>query len=297
MDLRQMRYFTTVVQQKNFSKAAQLLHVSQPSLSNAISKLEKEVGFPLLERNTRSLHLTDSGKIMYERALELLNKFDHLTKEMKEVKQTGSGHLSLGLIESAKHWMPKVIHHFKGDFPNIKIQLLELLGVEQVQQSLLNYETHAAITNQMVTHRDLLAYPIYNERLVLLVHFQNELSQRPTITMKDLEREPFIISTSGFQTRKDILHAFDKEQASPNIMYEIERFETACSLVEEGLGVTIIPENYIKYSTFPSIRPRYIQSEALQRTVYLAHSKNRYLPPFIHSFLNHTTNFLKSENS
>ncbi|OZI13378.1 LysR family transcriptional regulator [Bacillaceae bacterium SAS-127] len=291
MDLRKMRYFITVVQQKNFSKAAEILHVSQPSLSNAIMKLEDEVGFPLLERNTRNVRLTQSGEMMYMRALELINDFDHLKQEMREVKEIGNGQLSLGLIESANYWLPKVIHRFKADYPQVQIKFSELLGVEQVQKSLLNYETHAVITNQLVSHDDLLTHPIYHERLVLLFHRDSPLAKLEQITMKDLEKEPFIISTAGFQTRQDILQAFKNEQATPRMMYEIERFETACSLVEEGLGITIIPENYIKNSTFPAVYTRYIHSEALTRTVYLAYSKKRYLPPYIHSFLSHTKTF------
>lgn len=291
MDLRKMRYFITVVQQKSFSKAAEILHVSQPSLSNAIMKLEDEVGFPLLERNTRNIRLTQSGEMMYMRALELINDFDHLKQELREVKEIGNGQLSLGLIESANYWLPKVIHRFKADYPQVQIKFSELLGVEQVQKSLLNYETHAVITNQLVSHDDLLTHPIYHERLVLLFHRDSPLAKLEQITMKDLEKEPFIISTAGFQTRQDILQAFENEQVTPKMMYEIERFETACSLVEEGLGITIIPENYANNAIFPTICMRYIDSEFLTRTVYLAYSKDRYLPPYIHSFLTHTKTY------
>ncbi|MGM7634866.1 LysR family transcriptional regulator [Bacillus sp. Hm123] len=291
MDLRKMRYFITVVQQKSFSKAAEILHISQPSLSNAIMKLEDEVGFPLLERNTRNIRLTQSGEMMYMRALELINDFDNLKQEMREVKEIGNGQLSLGLIESANYWLPKVIHRFKADYPQVQIKFSELLGVDEVQKSLLNYETHAVITNQLVSHEALLTHPIYHERLVLLFHRDSPLAKLQQITMKDLEKEPFIVSTTGFQTRQDILQAFEKEQATPRLMYEIERFETACSLVEEGLGITIIPENYANNAIFPTICMRYIDSECLTRTVYLAYSKDRYLPPYIHSFLTHTKTY------
>ncbi|OKL36066.1 LysR family transcriptional regulator [Domibacillus mangrovi] len=284
MDFRQMRYFVAVVNEKNFSKAAEKLHLSQPSLSNAIMKLENEIGFPLLERNTRSLRLTDSGEVIYKRSVEFLKQYDRLQKEMEEIQEIGNGKLSIGMIESSKHWMPKVILQFKRSYPSVQIQLSEVLGGEEVQKSLLDYETHVVITNQPIVHQDVNTIPIYQERLVLLLHEKNPLGEKKIISMKDLENEAFIISTIGFQTRRDILNAFEKERAEPNIMYESERFETVCSLVEEGLGVTIIPENYIRYSNFSAIRTRQIDSDELQRTVYLTYSKSRYLPPFVHSF-------------
>ncbi|MDQ0178410.1 LysR family transcriptional regulator [Bacillus chungangensis] len=87
MDFRQLRYFTTIIEKKSYTKAARTLHISQPSLSNMIKKLEKEVGFQLLERSTRELNLTESGAILYQRAVELLNQLDHVKRELEDVKK------------------------------------------------------------------------------------------------------------------------------------------------------------------------------------------------------------------
>ncbi|MGE1165226.1 LysR family transcriptional regulator [Peribacillus simplex] len=281
MDLRQLRYFTTVVQEKNYSKAAKILHISQPSLSNAIMKLEKEVSFQLLERNTRGLELTEAGGIFYTRSADLLRRFNNFQVELEEMKHVGSGTISIGSIESFKIWFPKIIRNFKINYPNIHFKVREILGEEKVIESLNRFNVHFTITNQPINHEKIISAPLYNEKFVLLVHKDDELNEKESITFQDLAKKELIISTTGFQTRDDILKAFKHEKALPNIIYEIERLETACSLVEEGLGVTILPESYVKSVTTTDTAIRAIESNFLERTVYLAYLKDRYLSPAV----------------
>ncbi|AYB38266.1 LysR family transcriptional regulator [Brevibacillus laterosporus] len=286
MDIKQLHYFVTVSNQLSYSKAAQKLHISQPSLSNAIKNLEQEVGSPLLDRNTRKMELTDAGKILYKKSILLLSQMNMLKKEMEEVKLTGSGDLIIGIIESVKHWIPKVIREYQDRFPSINIKLIEVLSGKAVKESLRKYDTHLLITNQYINEADIESFPLYDERLVLVLHRDHPLTQKKeSILLKELEREPFIISTDGFQTREDILTAFTLEQMTPKIKFEIERFETALTLVRENLGITIIPENYLSEPMDASIVQKTIDSSALERTVYLTFMKNRYLAPAVQTFL------------
>ncbi|USG67388.1 LysR family transcriptional regulator [Brevibacillus ruminantium] len=285
MDIKQLFYFVTVSDQLSYSKAAQKLHISQPSLSNAIKNLEQEVGSPLLERNTRKMELTDAGKILYKKSVHLLSQMNMLKKEMEEVKLTGSGELIIGIIESVKHWIPKVIREYQKRFPSLNIKLIEVLSGNDVKESLRKYHTHLLITNQSIDEEDIESVPLYDERLVLVLHRDHPLAKQETVHLRELVREPFIISTEGFQTREDILTAFSLEQVVPHIKFEIERFETALTLVRENLGITIIPENYVSEPTDASIVRKPIDSPALERTIYLTYMKHRYLAPAVQTFL------------
>ncbi|MBY0123324.1 LysR family transcriptional regulator [Bacillus sp. S/N-304-OC-R1] len=293
MDIRHLRYFVTVVQEKNYSKAANILHISQPSLSNAIRKLEDTVGFQLLERNTRRLALTDSGRIFYERSLQLIRNFDNMLKDLDEIKQLGTGKISIGMIESTKFWLPIVVNEFKKSFSNIQFELIEILGQDRVFQALLQYDVHFTITNQPIDKDEVHIVPIYDERLILLTHQDDSLNQKETITLHDLKERDLIISKTGFRTREDILRAFEAENIVPQIMYEIERFETACSFVEQGLGVTILPESYTKYTPNTKLTRHTIESKHLKRTVYLAYLKNRYLSPAVCELIEEIRGFFK----
>ncbi|MGE6258372.1 LysR family transcriptional regulator [Heyndrickxia sporothermodurans] len=294
MDLRQLKYFITVVQEKNYSKAAKILHISQPSLSNAIMKLEHEVGMKLLERNTRGLFLTEAGNIYYLRAKELLRKFDNTLKELDEMKKVGNGKICVGLIESSKFWFPEVVKNFKETYPQVHFKIREILGHDQVIDSLIHHDVHFSITNQPINDKEIILTPIYEENLVLLTHIEDELNTKESISLEDLADKDFIISTTGFQTRENVLYAFKTEKVNPNIMFEIERLETACSLIEQGLGVTILPESYIKYTNHPSITTHTIKSDLLKRTVYLARLKDRYLSPAVYDLIHMVESFFNS---
>lgn len=285
MDLKQLQYFISVVDHMNYSKAAVKLHISQPSLSNAIKKLEHEIGSPLLERNTRNLNLTEAGQLLYERAIVVLKNIEILKLEMDEVVVHGTSEITIGVMESIKHWLPKVISNYKTLYPKMKFHLVDILGSERVKNSLRSYKTHLIITNQLMDEEDLEVKCLYEERLVAVLPMNHPLAVKDKLTMADICKEPFIISKEGFQTREDILKAFEMAGMDINIQFEIERLETAISLVRENLGVAILPEKYLQGPTAYAIVHKEIDSPYLRRNVYLVFMKNRHLPSAIRQLL------------
>lgn len=285
MDLKRLYYFITIVNNKSYSKAAEKLHISQPSLSNAVKKLEHEVGAPLLERSTRKFVLTDAGELLYTRATIMLSQMDIMNKEMKEVIAGGKGEIVLGIIESLKTWLPNLIHTYKQSYPAMVFKLFDVLSVEHVKHSLQTYKSHAIITNQLIYDEDIESIPLYREQLVAVLPQGHPLTKKASLSLADLEQESFIVSTEGFQTRIDIINAFKVAQLKLNIQFEIERFETAVSLVRNNLGVTIVPENYVMEPIDKTVVKRPIDHPSLERTVYLAYMKNRHLPVAIQLFL------------
>jgi len=279
----------------NFSKAAERLHISQPSLSNAIKKLEQEIGSPLLERNTRNLQLTEAGELLFERAKVIVKNMEVLKIEMDEVIVHGTRDITIGVMESIKHWLPKVIANYKKDYPHMKIHLVDILGSKRVKKSLKSYKTHLIITNQLMDDPELEVQTLYEERLVAVLPLHHPLAQKDTLTISDICEEPFIISTEGFQTRRDILTSFEQAGKNINIQFEIERFETAVSLVREHLGVTILPKNYLQGPTAKTIVKKEIEGLNLSRNVYLVYLKNRHLPLAIRQLLKDIVQFFENK--
>ncbi|HLR69093.1 MAG TPA: LysR family transcriptional regulator [Virgibacillus sp.] len=298
MDYRLLLYFSTLINQGSFTKAARNLHISQPSLSSAIKKLENSMKLKLIERNTRNISLTKEGEILYIEAQKLLNHFQYVENEMNRLKDEGPLELQIGLIESVNSWLPKVLASFSKSNPDIHIKLLEVLGLKQVESALQNYKIHLAITNQHIDNKDIITTPIYNEQLVAVIPIGHHLQHVKDLSLYNLENEKLIVSREGFQTRQDIFNEFRKLGIVPNIIFEIERFETACSLVGEGLGITVIPESYMRFNFASNsfvIKP--INSQHLFRTVYIAYIKSRYLPPIVETFLNLTKSSFADETN
>lgn len=285
MEIRQLLYFVTVVRRSSFSEAAKELHLSQPSLSKAIKNLEAEVGFRLLERTTKQVKLTESGRVIYKRALQMLNEVEILQEEIKEVKWNGSGKVRIGMIESVKNWIPAILHWYQQAFPSMQVKLIEVLGREDVERALRQYEVHMCLTNQYIDAEDIWITPLYEEELAIIMHPGHRLADKEVLTLADLEHETFIITSVGLQTREDIFEAFAKEDVQMDIQYEVERFETIIELVRANIGISIIPKNYFDNMSDRSLLIRTVEAEALTRTVYLAYLKNRYMPPSIEALI------------
>ncbi|WP_010531427.1 LysR family transcriptional regulator [Lentibacillus jeotgali] len=285
MDLRQLKYFITLVDEQTYTRAASTLHISQPSLSAAIKKLEQEVGLILIDRSKRQLQISKEGQILYLESRKLLHHYEHVSFEMDRLKQQGPLELSIGLIESSMFFIPDILSHFKREYHDVRISLLETLSLTDVMKALNSFDIHLAITNQYIYQEDIETIPIYEENLVALIPPGHRLNRKDTVQIHDLEGENFIVCKEGFQTRQDILNAFSKSGVKPNIQFEIEWFETGCSLVEDGLGITVIPENYVRYSKQTDCAIKKIDSDSISRIVYLAYDKNRYQPPIVMRFI------------
>ncbi|VDG99027.1 Cyn operon transcriptional activator [Lysinibacillus sphaericus] len=285
MDIKQLRYLVAVVKEGGFSGAAAKLHLSQPSLSKAIRTLEGQIGFQLLDRTTKRVDLTESGRVFYERALHILSEMDIFEKEVNEVKVAGSGEVRLGMIESVKNWIPNVLGWYREEYPDMHVVLKEVLGRNDIEKALRDYAVHICLTNEFIDEPDIVTAPLYNEKLVLVLNAGHPLANRDNVDLKHLADEPFIITSRGFQTRVNINEAFKEAGVSMDSCYDADRFETILTLVEAGIGVSIIPRNYLGKVVPENLAIRELDSPSLERTVYLAYVKNRYRPPAIEALL------------
>ncbi|WP_019376874.1 LysR family transcriptional regulator [Virgibacillus halodenitrificans] len=293
MYLRELYYFVTIVEESTFTAAAVKLHVTQPTLSATIKKLESRLELRLLDRTSKEITLTKEGSILYKEAKKLLIHYDHVFEEMDRIKKDGPLEIAIGSIESAKFWLPEVLVGFKELYPDIYLKIFDVLGQSDVEKALNSFEIHLAITNQYVAHPEIEVVPLYEEELVVLLPGKHELVSKEFLTVRDLQTIPFILCKEGFQTRQDVINAFRKKGIKPAVQFEIERFETACSLVEKGLGSTVVPQNYISEDSLRNMSVKRLNDPVLSRTVYLATNKNRYLPPIATRFIEDVHSYFK----
>lgn len=281
MDLRRMYYFNAIVKYKSFSRAAKSLHISQPSLSNAIKTLEIEIDAPLIERTTKQFQLTELGQQFYERSKSLLAQFEVMDTELKELAKGEQLEIRLGMIESANHWFSQVIIAYQKQYPQNQITLIDTLYNQTVRQALLGLNVHAVITNQHIVDQEIKSELLYTEPYVVLTRKDHPFATKEKITLVDFEEEALIIGMPEFQTSAQILKAFEQENVMPHIQYKIERFEMIKVLVEEGLGIAILPQQYVTHHLSERLLTRPVNSEFLNRNVYLSTMKDRTFPKSI----------------
>lgn len=295
MQINQLLHFVTVIEKESFTTAAYALHISQPSLSTSIKRLEDEIGFKLIDRSQRNIRLTKEGELLYKESTKLVMHFNQVKNTALKLKESGPAHLSIGLIESAKYWTAQVVKSYKASNPDVFIELEPVLSIDEIKRAFDNFEVHVAITNQYINDNTITSIPLYEEKLVAVIPPGNPLKNKSFIRIRDLKDEELIISHEGYQTRTDILNSFNKAGITPNIKFEIGRFDFVSDFVKSGLGIAIMPEKYAESLDPHSIHIRELGDSDTFRIVYLAYDNKRFFSPLTKEFINLVLGYFDKE--
>ncbi|WP_020007138.1 LysR family transcriptional regulator [Salinicoccus albus] len=286
MQINQLLHFVTVIEKESFTTAAYALHISQPSLSTSIRRLEDEIGFKLIDRSQRRITLTKEGGLLYDESTKLVMHYNMVRETALKLKERGPAHLSIGLIESAKYWTAQVIKSYKDIHPDVFIEIEPILSIDEIKKAFDDFEVHAAITSQFINDQGIASIPLYEEKLVAVIPGNSPLREKSEIHLIDLKDAALIISQEGYQTRTDILNSFNKIGVTPNIEYEIGRFDFVADFVLNELGIAVIPEKYAQSLHSTSVYIREISDSPPHRPVYLVYDKKRFLSPLTEDFIN-----------
>jgi LysR family hydrogen peroxide-inducible transcriptional activator len=291
MELRQLQYAVQIAEERSFSRAAEKLHIAQPSLSQQLSKLEKEIGLLLFQRTTNSVELTHAGSLFVDKAQRILDLVEQLKQEMEDISQMKKGKLIVGSMPiTGSTILPLVLPVFRAAFPNIDIALVEETS-----------GTLAALTASGGTDISLLSLPLQedtldvdpflDEEIVLAVYPDHELVRKyanessPLISIGELKDEPFIALKKGQGLRQITLELCQKAGFTPRIAFESSNMETVQSLVAAGMGIALVPI-LISRKTAGGLTPVYLRIASRPgRTLVIAHRKGRYLSKAAESFI------------
>lgn len=244
MELRHLRYFVAVAEEKSFNKAAERLFISQPPLSRQIKQLEEEMGVVLIDRDQRPLKLTEAGVFFYEHAIQILRKSDNL-RAMTMRKGIFDGSLSIGFVASILYGtLPRVISRFRKVYPNIEIKLHELNSWQQTQ-ALTNGKIDVGFGRLLFEDASVRRILLREESLVVAVPIDHHIMQqkRRTITIADLSSENLLLYPKAPRPSfiDYILGLFEARNIELNSFSEVSELHVALGLVAAGEGVTIVP--------------------------------------------------------
>jgi DNA-binding transcriptional LysR family regulator len=244
MELRHLRYFTAVVECKGYREASRRLHIAQPSISEAVSDLEDELGLKLFLRTHRKARLTPEGEIFYADAVRILQQAETAILTAKRAAQGKVGRLSIGFIGSATlSFLPDLIRRYKLEYPNVKLALHDLYPVE-LDKACDRGEIDIAITRTLSLERskNLQSRVLLRDPLVAVLPRSRKLKSKK-IRLADLADERFILfhrqgAPGVFDT---IVGACRSQGFSPRVENEQNSMQTILSLVEAEEGVAIVP--------------------------------------------------------
>lgn len=245
MTLQQLEAFVQIVNLKSFTKAGQNLSLTQSAISQIISSLEEELGFNLLYRNRNGVILTNEGVKIYEYALDILNKAALIKQEAASILGMESGLLRVGCFPSvSSEILPDIILNYEKKYPNIDLKIFEG-SYDEIEDWILSGTIDLGFSANLSKGLDFI--PLWNDNLVLIANNTHPLSMKKSISIKDIESYPFIISKSGCDLL--VKQIFRENNVNPNIKFEIENNHTILSMVSKGLGISIVPEMIIKFNS------------------------------------------------
>jgi DNA-binding transcriptional LysR family regulator len=246
MELRHLRYFTAVVECKGYREASRRLHIAQPSISEAVSDLEDELGLKLFSRAHRNARVTPEGEIFYEDAVRILQQTETAILTAKRAAEGKVGRLSIGFIGSATlSFLPDLIRRYNLEYPNVKLALHDLYPAE-LDKACDRGEIDIAITRTLSLERskNRQSRVLLRDPLVAVVPRSRKLKLKSKkIRLADLAKERFILfhrqgAPGVFDT---IVGACRSQGFSPQVENEPNSMQTILSLVEAEEGVAIVP--------------------------------------------------------
>ncbi|QSN63286.1 LysR family transcriptional regulator [Caballeronia sp. M1242] len=245
MEMRHLRYFVAVAEEKNFTRAAQRLNIAQPPLSRQIQQLEETLGVQLLERNSRPLKLTETGKFFYSHASQLLAQtaeLESMTRRVGNIERS----LSVGFVGSTLYGLlPKIIRRFRDENPTVELSLHEMSTMDQLR-ALKEGRIDVGFGRIRNEDANIRRVVLREEKLIAALPFGHPLSTaKPVIALRDLLNETLIIFPKAPRPSyaDQVLAAFDERGLKPRRIYEVRELQIALGLVAAGEGVSVVPSS------------------------------------------------------
>jgi len=243
MELRHLRSFVAVAQTQNFTRAAEMLNISQPPLSRQIQQIEEEIGAQLFERGSRPVKLTEAGRFFLTHALRLLEHADDLPKLTRRVAQIES-RLVIGFVASTLYGeLPAVVRSLRRESPQTVVSLLEMSTIDQchaLRTGAIDVGFGRIRLDDASVRREVLR----EERLLVALPDYHELCVRPEpLSMVELARECLIVYPRRPRPSyaDQVLSAFKDRGLTPSEIHEVQELQTALGLIAAGVGIALVP--------------------------------------------------------
>ena len=283
MTLRHMKIFVAVFRHSNITKAAQELHLAQPSVSLAIKELENYYGIRLFERIGKRISPTEGGKEFFGYSLHIVSLFEEMEKRMKNWDVSGTIRIGSS-ITIGTHILPGLIRNYQAEFPDLKINAI-ISNSSTIENHILDNTIDLGLIETQPEHEDIQAIPFMKDSLCAIVGCSHPLAKESSVTLSDLAQYPFLMREKGSAGREILDSYFSIQQLNVRPAWESSSTQAIVKGVAEGLGVAVLPyllvEKDIQEKTvrmLPFTRP-------LSRDLNIIYHKSKYLTPNMKAFL------------
>jgi DNA-binding transcriptional LysR family regulator len=290
--LRQLQTFEAVARLSSVTRAAQEMHVSQPTVSKQIKLLQEEVGIPLIEHIGKKLFLTEAGQQLYDTCAQWLNTWGRFEQTIADLKGMKQGRLRVSTVTTAKYFLPRILGLFCQNYPGIDVSL-EVLNRIRVLERLANNQDDLYIMGVPPESEDVYAEPFIENSLVMIAPTNHPLAAKKHIPVAELEGQPFILREQGSGTRLLVEKLFDDLKLRLNVRMELGSNEAIKQAVAGGLGVSLLSKSSLNLD--PSQNELClldIEGFPIKRHWYMVRPKDKELSVVAQTFMDFLTEHL-----
>ncbi|EGG34635.1 LysR family transcriptional regulator [Paenibacillus sp. HGF5] len=288
MSINKFKVLLKVVELGSLTKAAEVMGFTQSGVSHMINSLEDEFGFSLLVRNRSGAKLTTNGEEMVKTMREILKWNEHLEQQVASIHGIELGTIHIGTFTSVGvHWLPGIIQDFQRDYPHIEIRLVEG-DYREIEDWIAEGKIDCGFLS-LPTWDIFDAIPLHQDPMLVLLPMEHPLSSEDSITLTQIENEPFIMPSKG--SDYDVNRVLEKAPTQPDIKYTLGDDYAIMAMVEKGLGISILPELVLRGQR-RNIRLIELKEKSF-RSLGIAVSSLREVSPATKRFLNYVKSYPK----
>jgi DNA-binding transcriptional LysR family regulator len=286
MEMAQLEYFSKVVEERSFSKAADRVFRTQPAVSIAIRRLEEEIGLPLLDRTQKTPVLTDAGKVVYEYAQRILTLRDEVGEAISELQSLKRGRVRVGANESTSlYLLPELILDFTEQHPEVKVEIFRHVS-NRLPREVIDRNIDFALMASEPADRDLESFPVLKDELILIMSPKHPLASKPSVKIKDLGKESFIAHNVKSGSRVKVIEAFARQHTPLNITIELATIETIKRFVQKRVGLAFVPRMCVREELERGVLASVpVRGLTHNRVLWAAHRRGSSFSPAAAAFL------------
>ncbi|BFT72780.1 LysR family transcriptional regulator [Paenibacillus sp. P36] len=275
MEFRQLEYFAAICEELHFTRAAEKLGMSQPTLSHQIKMLEDELGVPLFDRIGKKIAITEAGHILLNECKVIFSSLKNVKVQIMELQKVTRGTLSIGALPGElTQLVSSLLINFHQIYPEVQIKIVNF---DDVVERVIQNQIDLAITILPVEDDRVVKYPLYKEDIYLTVSKDHALAEQESINFDEISKHPFIMFPQTYKCRQiiDLTSSTSGFQIEPII--ETTAIETIISLVKADAGVTALSRTYLNLYNDTQLKAIKIENPTLSREIAIIHHKDKYL--------------------
>ncbi len=300
-------YVYQVYKEKSFTKAAEKLLISQPSLSAAIKNIEKKVGAELFERAGSGIKLTEIGEEYIAATEKIIKAENEFKNRINDIYNIESGKVTVGGSNHLSSYvLPKIINHFTSLHPKIDVTLMEA-NSNNLKDMIKNEQVDLFIDSFDETMDEYEKYPLVDERILLCVPKDNkinddlkefqinpdniydgsvDLNSMPSVSIEKFKDEKFILLKNGNDMYERAMYLFHHNNITPNVIFTVDQLNISYALADSGMGLCFVTDTFFKYRKFSTNVLLYsLGKEHCSRILYIVHKRNKYCTRAMSEFI------------